>query len=98
MLAIIVFPFTCLQNPFLTLLYDVNRIKTNITHRPGDWMVSAVEHLRVGYYNAIMKKKARAHVNERNVVNHIICPTVMKKLRHVFGDKSLVKPYKNRKD
>mgnify|MGYP006889241689 CR=1 FL=1 len=37
----------------LTRLYDINRIKTNITHSPGDWMVSAVEHLCVQYYDAI---------------------------------------------
>ena len=52
-------------------------------------MVSAVEHLCVGYYDAISKKKARAHVKERNVLNYIMCPTVTKKLRHVSGDKSL---------
>ena len=56
-------------------------------------MVSAMEHLCVGYYDAITKKKAWAHVNERNVVNYIMCPTVTKKLRHVSGDKSLVNPY-----
>ena len=47
----------------------------------------------MGYYNAISKKKARAHVNERNVVNYIMCPVVTKKLCHVSGDKSLVNPY-----
>ena len=41
---------------------------------------------------AISKKKARAHVNERNVLNYIVCPMVTKKLHHV-GDKSLVNPY-----
>ena len=59
------------------------RIKTNITRSPGDRMVSAVEHFCVGYYDSITKKKARAHVNERNVVNYIMCPAVTKKLRHV---------------
>ena len=53
-----------------------NRVKTNITHTPGDRMVSVVEHLCVGYYDAISKKKARAHVNERNIINYIMCPTV----------------------
>ena len=62
-----------LQTVFLKQSYDVNRIKTNITNTPGDRMVSAVEHLCVGYYDAITKKKARAHVNERNVVNYIMC-------------------------
>ena len=47
----------------------------------------------MGYYDAISKKKARAHVNERNVVNYIMCPAVTKKLCHVSGDKSLVNPY-----
>ena len=70
----------------LTPLYYLNRIKTNITNTPGDWMVSAVKHQCVGYYDAISKKKARAHVNE-------MCPAVTKKLRHVFGDKSPVNPY-----
>ena len=56
-------------------------------------MVSAVEHFCVGYYDSITKKKARAHVNERNVVNYIMCPAVTKKLRHVSGDKSMVNPY-----
>ena len=42
---------------------------------------------------AISKKKAWAHVNERNFVNYIMCPSVTKKSRHVFGDKSLVNPY-----
>ena len=55
-------------------------------------MVSAVEHLCVGYYDEISKKKARAHVNETNVLNYM-CPTVTKKLRHVFGDESPVNPY-----
>ena len=36
-------------------------------------MVSVVEHISVGYYNAISKKKARVHMNERNVVNYM-CP------------------------
>ena len=57
----------------------------NITHSSGDRMVSAVEHLCVGYYDAITKKKVWAHVNERNVVNYIMCPTVTKKLCHVCG-------------
>ena len=82
-----------MQIVFLTPLYDVNRIKTNITHTPDDRMVSVVEHLCVGYYDVILKKKAQAHVNERNVVNYIMCPTVTKKLRHVSGDKSLVNLY-----
>ena len=56
-------------------------------------MVSAIEHLCVGYYDAISKEKPRAHVNERNVLNYIMCPTVTKKLRHVSGNKSLVNPY-----
>ena len=55
-------------------------------------MVSVVEHLCVGYYDAISKKKARQHVNERNVLNYM-CPTMIKKLLHVSGDKSLVNPY-----
>ena len=82
-----------IQILLLTLVYYPNRIKTNITHTPGDRMVSAVEHLCVGYYDAISKKKARAHVNERNILNYIMCPAVTKKLRHVSGDKSLVNPY-----
>ena len=65
----------------------------NIIRTPGDRMVSIVEHMCVGYYNAISKKKARAHVNERNVVNYIMCLVVTKKLCHVSGDKSLVNPY-----
>ena len=65
----------------------------NITHTPGDRMVSAVEHLCVGYYDAISKKKAQTHVNERNVLNYIMCPAETKKLRHVSGDKSIVNPY-----
>ena len=69
-------------------MYYLNRIKTNITHTLGDQMVSAVEHLYVGYYDAISKKKARAHINERNVLNYIMCPVVTKKLRHVSGDKT----------
>ena len=84
---------TVLQIVFLTLLHDANRIKTNITHTPGDRMVSALEHLCVGYYDAISKKKARTHVNERNVVNYIMCLVVTKKLRHVSSDKSLINPY-----
>ena len=56
-------------------------------------MVSVLEHLYVGYYNAGSKKKAREHVNEKNVGNYIMCPAVTKKLRHVFGDKSLMKSY-----
>ena len=55
-------------------------------------MVSVVEHLFVGYYDAITKKKAWAHVNERNM--YILCPAVTKKLCHVSSDKSLlVNPY-----
>ena len=56
-------------------------------------MVSIVEHLCVGYYDKISKKQPRAHVNERNVVNYIMCLVVTKKLRHVSGDKCLVNPY-----
>ena len=56
-------------------------------------MVSIVEHLCVGYYNATTKKKAQRHVNERNVINYITCLVVTKKLRHVSGDKSPVNPY-----
>ena len=56
-------------------------------------MVSIVEHLCIGYYDAISKKKAQAHVNEQNVLNYIIYPLVTKNLRHVSGDKSLVNPY-----
>ena len=41
-------------------------------------MVSVVEHLGVGYYDVITKKKARAHVNEREVVNYIMCSAVTK--------------------
>ena len=52
-----------------------------------------VEHICVGYYDSITKKKVWAHVNERNVVNYIMCPAVTKKLRHIFVDKSLVYPY-----
>ena len=55
-------------------------------------MVSAVKHFCVGYYTA--KKKAQAQVNERNVLNYIMCPAVTKKLRHVSGDNNLVNPYK----
>ena len=56
-------------------------------------MVSVVEHLSVRYYDAITKKNVWAHMNERNVLNYIMCPTVTKKLHHVSGDKSLVNPY-----
>ena len=56
-------------------------------------MVSAVKHLCVGYYDTITKKKIWAHVNERHVLNYIMCLDMTKKLRHVFGDKSLVNPY-----
>ena len=77
----------------LTPLYYVHTIKTNITPTLGDRMVSVVEHLSVGYYDAISKKKAGAHVNERNVLNYNMCPTVTKKIHHVSGDKSLVNPY-----
>ena len=69
-----------IQILLLTLVYYLNRIKTNITHTPGDRIVSAVENICVGYYDAISKKKARAHVNER-------------KLCHVSDNKSLVNPY-----
>ena len=47
----------------------------------------------MGYYDAISKKKAQAHMNEWNVVNYIMCPVVTKKLHHVFGDKCIVNPY-----
>ena len=60
-----------IQILLLTPVYYPNRIKTNIIHTPSDRMVSAVEHLCVGYYDAISKKKAWAHVNERNVLNHV---------------------------
>ena len=56
-------------------------------------MVSVVEHMCVVYYGAISKKKVRAHINECNIVNYIMCPTVTKKLCDVSGDKSLVNPY-----
>ena len=70
-----------------------NRIKTNIAHSMGNRMVNVVEHLCMGYYDPISKKKAQAHVNERNVVNYIMCPTMTKKLCHVSSDKCLVNPY-----
>ena len=82
-----------MQIVFLTPLYYLNRIKTNITHTPGDRMVSAVEHLCVGYYDATSKKKVGSHVNESNVLNYIVCPTMTKKLPHVSSDNSLVNPY-----
>ena len=63
---------------------EFDRMKTNITRSPGERMVSAVEHICVVYYDSITKKKVRAHVNERNVVNYIKCPTVTKKLRHKY--------------
>ena len=85
--------FNILQVVFLTPLYDGNRIKTNITHTLGDRMVNVVEHLCMGYYDTISKKKGQAHVNYRNVLNYIMCRMVTKKLRHVSGDKSLVNPY-----
>ena len=52
----------------------------NITRIPGHRMVSVVDHMCVVYYNAISKKKTRAHVNKRNVVNYIMCPVVTKNL------------------
>ena len=55
-------------------------------------MVSVVEHMCVGYYDTISKKKAQAHVYEYNVVNYIMCLAVTKKLRHVSCDKNLVNP------
>ena len=58
-------------------------------------MVSVVQQMGMGYYDTISKKKAQVHVTKRNVVNYIMCPAVMKKLWHVFGDKSLVNPYQN---
>ena len=36
-------------------------------------MVSTVEHLCVGHYNSILEKKEWAHVNERHVLNYIMC-------------------------
>ena len=42
-----------IQNLLLTPVYYLNWIKTNITHTPGDRMVSAIENLCVGYYDAI---------------------------------------------
>ena len=87
-----------IQILLLTPLYYLNRINSNISHTLGDRMVSAVEHLCVGHYDAISKKKARAHVNERNVLNYIMCPAVTKKLRHVSSDKILINPYQKRKD
>ena len=65
----------------------------NITRNPGDRMVSAMEHLCMGYYDVIMKKKAWAHVNERNVKNYIMCPVELKKMCHVSSDKSLLNLY-----
>ena len=56
-------------------------------------MVSAVEHLCMGYYDETTKKKAWAYVNERNVFNYITCPIVKKKLRHVSSDKIIGNPY-----
>ena len=50
-------------------------------------------HLCRGYYDSITKKKHGAQVNERNVVNQFMCPTVRKKLHHVSGDKSLINTY-----
>ena len=50
-------------------------------------MVNAVEHLCVGYYDVITKHKAQAHINKRNVVNYIMCPSMTKKLQHVTGEK-----------
>ena len=60
-------------------------------------MVSTVEHLCVGYYDTISKKKAQAHVNERNIVKYIMCPTITKKLCHVSSNKSIVNPYQKPK-
>ena len=78
----------------LTYFHSItNRVKTNITRTPGDQMVSDVEHMCVGYYDAISKKKAWAHVNERNVVNYIMCPVVTKKLHYVSCDKTQVNSY-----
>ena len=82
-----------IQILLLTHVYYLNRIKTNITHTPGDRMVNAAAHLCVGYYDVISKKKTQAHVNEINVLNYIMCLAVIKKLRHVSSDKSLVNPY-----
>ena len=69
---------------------EYDRIKTNITRSSGEQMVSVVEHICIAYCNSITKKKVRAYVNERNVVNYIMCPNVTKKLRHISGNKSLV--------
>ena len=63
-----------------------------------DRMVSAVEHLCVGYYDAISKKKARAHINERNVLNYIMCPTVTNKLRHVSATRAWSTHTRSRND
>ena len=71
---------------------EFDKIKTNITCSLCERMVSAVDHISVGYYDSITKK-VRAHVNERSVVNYIMCPAMTKKLRHISGDKSLVNPY-----
>ena len=71
---------------------EFDRIKTSITCSPGERMVSVVEHICVGYYDSITKK-VQSHVNERNVVNYIMCLAVTKTLRHISGDKSLVNPY-----
>ena len=40
----------------LTPMYYLNKIRKNITHTPGDRIVSAVEHQCVGYYDAISKE------------------------------------------
>ena len=59
------------------------RIETIIIRSLRDRMVSVIEHFCVGYYDSITKKKARAHVNEPNVVNYIMCPVVERKVTHV---------------
>ena len=55
--------------------------------------VHYLNRIKTNITHAISKKKARAHVNERNVLNYIMFPVLTKKLRHVFGNKSLVNPY-----
>ena len=46
-----------IQILLLTIVYYPNRIKTNITHTPGDRMVSAVEHFCVGVLPCNIKKE-----------------------------------------
>ena len=65
----------------------VEHLCVGSTRSPRDRMVNAVEHLCVGYYDVITKHKAQAHINKRNVVNYIMCPSMTKKLQHVTGEK-----------